>query len=96
MTYVDRTNLSQSDEEIEAAFDAEGFCPMISDLTFATADEFEIIKADRENWNLRGEIRDDEENVWAVENAQPMKGQPRRDVMIIRFGDFIAIDGAVK
>lgn len=96
MTYVSRDLLPQTDEEIEAAFDDEGFCVSISDLTFATADEFEVIKAARKGWNELGSIRDDEPNLWAVERAQPMKGQPRRDVMIIRFGDFIAIDGGLK
>lgn len=96
MAIVDRSLISATDDEIEAAFDAEGFCVSLSDLTFATADEFDLIKVARKGWNELGSIRDDEPNVWAVERAQPMKGQPRRDVMIIRFGDFIAIDGAIK
>ncbi len=90
-----RNLIALSDAEIEARFEEAGYGVTIGCLTFT---EFTIaeLKAAQDNWNEPGYVYDEEDDYIVIERAQPMRGQPRRDVMIVDFGTIRAVYGALK
>jgi hypothetical protein len=45
-------------------------------------------------WAQPGEIEEDTGDVLFLRDAQPIKGDSRRKVIVVRFGDFCAVYGA--
>lgn len=94
MTDLPRTALPQTDEEIEAAFEALGLYLSIEDLCFGPASEIDAFRAARAGWATPGKVEKSECDVFHVSGAQARRGQTRRDVAVVRFGDCCAIYGA--
>ncbi len=91
---IDRNELTNyTDEQIEEAFDVLGFGLSVEDLAFGRADEIESFRKDRHNWQVAGKIEKNSDDVFWVSGAQAVKGQRRRDVVIIRLGKHCAIYG---
>ena len=94
MTDIAREKLTQSDDEIEAAFEELGYGLTINNLCFGPCDEIDDIRAARKEWANPGRVTTDEADVLVIEGAQATRGQRRRDVAVIRFGHYCAIMGA--
>ena len=97
MSSIERTAIQATDEAIEAAFSAHGYgiCADADerDLSYAPAEELARFKAARNGWAERGTVLTNTVDAFVVERVQPFKGARRRDVVVIRFGDFVAIYG---
>ncbi len=93
MASVDRTQVPASDDEIEAAFSAYGYGLTVEELSFGPVEEMDHFKAARAKWAEPGQIFESTDTAFIVERVQPFKGSRRRDVVVLRFGDFVAIDG---
>jgi hypothetical protein len=93
MTHIAREKISATDDEIEAAFDDLGYGLTVDDLSFGPADEIENFRRDRREWSDPGRVVEDEPERLVIERAQAVRGQPRRDIALIRFGDYVAIMG---
>lgn len=92
MSHLDRSAISKTDEEIEAAFDELGYGLTIDNLSFTTDTLAEWLEA-RQRWADPGRLVEQSETHFVVERAQAVRGQPRRDVVMIDFGDGRAIYG---
>lgn len=88
-----REDLPQSDEEIEAAFEEMGYGICVTDLCFAPASEIAAFTTARAQWSDPGLLVEATPDLLHVEKAQAYRGQPRRDVVMIRFGEHCAIYG---
>jgi hypothetical protein len=66
------------------------------DLSFGPASEMLRFKEARRRWSQPGTVIRSDDEVFHVEGAQAFKGQRRRDIVIIRFGDVVAIHGLDK
>ena len=94
MTDIARELLPQSDEEIEEAFNSLHLVGLaIDDLCFGPATEIDDFRRGRKEWAKPGRVVRDDGRVFAVEEAQAMRGQARRTVILIRFGDYCGIYG---
>jgi hypothetical protein len=90
---IAREQLTETDEEIEAAFDELGYGLCVENLAFGMADEIEKFRQARKNYSDPGRIEDDTPDLLVIEKCQATRGQARRDVALIRFGEFCAIYG---
>jgi hypothetical protein len=82
--------INLTDEEIEARFEDLGYLLTIDDLYF-TSETVDDYRAARLGWINPGEIDEDEPGLLVVKKAQAMKGQPRKDVVVIDFGSGRAV-----
>lgn len=96
MTEVSRDLIPLTDDEIEARFEEYGYGLCVSNLSFAPAEEIDHFRAARVGWALPGEIEYDEPGLFVVSDARATKGQAKRDIAIIVFGEVAAIYGADK
>lgn len=90
---IAREKIDATDEQIEAAFDELGYGCCADGLVYGLADEIEKFRQARKEWSDPGRIETDTTDVLVVEKCQATRGQPRRDVAMIRFGEFCAIYG---
>lgn len=94
MTDIARELLSESDEEIEETFNSLYLVGLaIDDLCFGPAAEIDDFRSGRRQWANPGRVVRDDDRVFAVEGAQAVRGQARRTVILIRFGEYCAIYG---
>lgn len=90
---IGREQITATDEEIEAAFDRLGYAVTADTLAYGLADEIEKFRQARKTWSDPGRIEEDTPDVLVVEKCQAVRRQPRRDVVLVRFGDYCAIYG---
>ena len=90
---IAREQLVETDEQIEAAFDELGYGCCADGLGYGLADEIEKFRQARKAWADAGRIETDTPDVLVIEKCHATRGQPRRDVVLIRFGEFCAIYG---
>jgi len=90
---IAREQLAETDEQIEAAFDALGYCCSADSLAYGLADELNNFRVARKSWTDPGRVETDEPSCIVIERCQAVRGQTRRDVVLIRFGEFCAIYG---
>ena len=92
MTVIERQKIAASDEQIEGAFEAAGIMTTAADLLYMPASEMDAVRAARKNWAEAGTVTVDTADTLIIEGAQSAKGQPRRDITMIKLGDFCAIN----
>lgn len=80
-----RSEISLTDEEIEARFEELGIGLTIDDVIW-TRDTLDDFRAARKEWAEAGRIEVDEDGVLVISRAQAAKGQPRRTVYVVDFG----------
>jgi hypothetical protein len=78
-----RNLIPLTDEEIEAKFDD---CCTVEDLVF-TRDTLDDFRSARGNYAEPGKVEKDTATVWELSHAQTAKGQPRRSIMVVDFGE---------
>lgn len=99
MNDIDRENIQATNEEIEAAFEEHAGIALSADpeygcdVSFGPASEMDAFRHDRMQWRNPGQLETDTEEVLYIRDAQALKGQRRRDVVLIRFGEYCAIYG---
>lgn len=74
-----------TDEQIEAQFEELGYLLSIEDIYF-TSESIDDYRVASKGWNEPGEIDTDEPSLLIVKRAQAMKGEPRKDVVVIDLG----------
>lgn len=84
-----RSQINVTDDEITARFDEiygqdEG-TTTIAEIAFVT-DTIDEFRTARKGYNEPGELVDDEDGIFQVRRAQPLKGDVRRDFLVIDFG----------
>ena len=86
-----RDEIKKTDEEIEDIFLKLGVALTIENLVF-TRETLEDFKEARKGYNKPGEIEPSRsEGVLVISGAQVLKGQPRRDLIIVDFGTVRAV-----
>ena len=94
MTSISRDALPQTDDEIEAAFDDLGYGVTVNCVSYFTADMIADLRAARKSWTQPGSVEEDTDDLLLIRDAQAVKGQRRRDVVAVRFGDYCAVYGS--
>ena len=95
---IARHLITATNDQIESAFSALGYGISADpeygdDLSYGPAREMDEFRRDRLAWNCPGHIVTDTADALEIQGAQARKGQRRRDVVMIRFGEFVAILG---
>lgn len=85
-----RDQITLTDEQIEAAFDAIGYATDIDSLIF-TRETLDDFRAARQGWNEPGQITDDDATIFAVYKPQIRKGDRRDPIVVIDFGAVRAV-----
>lgn len=88
MTMRDEINLTN--EQIEARFDDEGYGLTVDDLSFTRETVADFAKA-RGSWHNAGALIDADDGKLVVRGCQAVKGQPRRDLIVVDFGSVRAV-----
>lgn len=78
-----RDLIKLTDEQIEAAFND---CCTVDDLSF-TRDTLADFRAAREKYAEPGRIEKNTESAWELSKAQVSRGQPRRSIRVVDFGE---------
>jgi len=83
-----RDLINLTDEQIEEIFDEEtGYNVYVPNIVF-TRETIEDFKNARKDYSDRGTLTKDERGILVIEKAQTHKGKPRKNMLIIDFGDF--------
>jgi len=93
MAKLNRDQFSQTDDEIEAIFDAEGHMLTADNLTYVS-DTIPDFLAGREHWNCPGKIETQTDTLLVIEGVQPRAGMPRRTLIVADLGFGRAVYGA--
>jgi hypothetical protein len=80
-----RNQINLTNEQIEAAFDEQGYGVDADSLVY-TSETFADFLASREGWADKGRIEEQTDSVLRVARCQIAKGQPRVDLVVIDFG----------
>ena len=94
MVSIARDMISATDEEIEEAFSEVAQIGLtVDNLCFGDLAEIDAFRSARSGWSSPGNIETDDETGFHVSRAAARKGQSRRDIVLIPFGEFCAIYG---
>lgn len=95
MIQIDRNLISLTDEQIEQLF--EDYARIIlaadGDVIYGPASEIEVFRSARKSWARPGVVDHDDDEALVISDCAAVKGQPKRDVVLIRIGDYVAIHG---
>ena len=85
-----RDEITLTDDEIEARFDALGYSCTVDDLTF-TRDTMADFRVARLGYAKPGTVRGDDEDGIIMDGVQTAAGQPRHTLAIVDFGAVRAV-----
>ena len=80
-----RNEITMTDEQIGAAFDALGAGATIDDVRF-TRDSVDAFRSARAQWSQPGTIQRDRDGALVIARAQVRSGTPRGTVYVVDFG----------
>ena len=101
MPSYSRDRIPASDDEIATAFSKLGYGISADpecgdDLSYGPAAEIDEFRTARRAWHNPGKVITHTPDALEIIGAQTRKGQRRRDVVLIRFGEYCAIYGMDK
>lgn len=95
MTQIDRNLIDLTDDQIEQLFEDVANIALAADedVVYGPASEIDDFRAHRKGWARPGLVERDDQEAFVVREAAALKGQPKRDIVLIRVGDYVAIHG---
>jgi hypothetical protein len=98
MTSIARELISASNLEIEAAFEKLGYSVSADpeyglDISFGPASEIDEFRKNHSGWSDPGHLVTNTPDALEIIGARASRGQRKREVVLIRFGQYCAIYG---